>query len=80
MLLKDPTFDHIFHMTNINKDGKCTQDDFIKWGRRVAERSNVPYIPDLKGCYAHVWYCYFDDGRGNDKEKWIQFMAGMSAS
>ena len=71
--------DRIFHMMDINKDGKCTQDDFIEWGRRVAEGSNVPYTPDLKGWYAHVWYCYFDDGRGNDKEKWIQFMAGMSA-
>ena len=67
-----------WNIMDIDRDGKCTKDDFIEWGRRVAFASGLEFTSDLEESYISVWQSYFSDGKGDDMEKWVEFMTSMA--
>ena len=70
--------DRVWNIMDIDKDGKCTRDDFIEWGRRVASASGIEFILDLEESYASVWESYFGDEKGKSKDRWIDFMSSIA--
>jgi Ca2+-binding EF-hand superfamily protein len=71
--------ERVWNIMDINRDGKCTQDDFIEWGRRVASASEIEFTSDLEDAYISVWRSYFGDGKGNNMEEWIEFMSSIAS-
>ena len=65
----------VFDMKDLRGVGKVEEQDFVEWGRRVAQNVGVKYTDTLKDAWKTAHQAYF--GSNVTKEAWIRHLSGF---